>query len=156
MKKIILSVALFLLALPGFTQTCEEREAKLLESIGSLSAVYVYNTFTAIGSITDGYLKDAYKADFAVSILDEQENMLTVIIENMEGLVRDKSLKSQDDINYVKELSVLMKGLKKQSSLGRDFIKTAKTEISQEFEKQRKANWKKISDLLGIENKDDE
>ena len=48
MKKIILICTLAILSLNSFSQTCEEREEKLLTTIGGVSATMLYNTYVLI------------------------------------------------------------------------------------------------------------
>ena len=91
------------------TQTCEQRESRLLSSYGTISAVAVYNTYITVGGITDLWTAKAYEDERVKTLFDEQKSMLTTLSDDLDKLVRDKALKSQDDIYYIQELNKIVK-----------------------------------------------
>lgn len=134
------------------SQTVEQRETKLLESIGTLSSAYIYNAFMVIGSVSDASVDKVYTDSLATAVLLEQQGMLDVVSESLSKLVKEKALKDINDINYVNTLSPLLKGLKAQAQAYIDFLKTKSTVHTTEFTRLRKSNWKSICAILGIPN----
>jgi len=57
MKKIVLICTLAILSLNSFSQTCEEREEKLLATIGGVSGTMLYNTYVLIDVAKDLLLR---------------------------------------------------------------------------------------------------
>lgn len=58
--RVCIVVILFAISFCGHSQTCEEREGKLLELNGSLSAGFAYNTYAVIGALSDRRIKINY------------------------------------------------------------------------------------------------
>ncbi|MBI3138822.1 MAG: hypothetical protein HYZ15_09580 [Sphingobacteriales bacterium] len=155
MKKILFTLSLLVITLSGFTQTCEEREGKLLEMVGSLSSLYIYNTYTTIGSVCDGAVKEVYTDSFATAILEEQKGMLDLVIEKMNGLVMNKTLKDPSDVNYVNSLVPLLTGLKKQAQAYIDYMQTKEDSHKTLYSTARKSNWKSICEIMDIPYKEE-
>lgn len=148
-------MGLLAISATGFTQTCEEREQKLLETIGSLSALYIYNTYTTIGSICDGAVKEVYTDSFATAVLEEQKGMLDMVIGKMNGLVKNKTLKDPSDVNYVNNMIPLLTGLKKQAQAYIGYMQTKEATYKSEYSNTRKSNWKSICELMDIPYKEE-
>jgi hypothetical protein len=133
-----------------FSQTAEQRETRLLESIGTLSSAYIYNAYVVIGSISDATVDGVYTDSLATAVLQEQQGMLDVVIESLNMLVKEKALKDINDIKYVNTLNPILKGLKAQAQSYMDFLKTKNTVHTTEFARLRKSNWKSICVILNI------
>lgn len=153
MKKIL--VSLFAISLCIYssaqTQTCEQREDALLTALGSVSAGFIYNTYSTIGSVSDGFVHKTYDQENAQSIATEQVTLIESIRKSMQDLVDKKMLKDADDIRYIRDLNDILDGLKNQANLLQSYIKNSSTSTADAFDVQRKANWKKIAKLMGID-----
>ena len=152
MKKLFLFLCIILLLNTAYGQTCEEREKELLTTIGSFSAGYLYNTYGMIGSISDGFVHDAYDAETVNDLLKAQNNLLDHLTNTMEKLVKGQFLTDSVDIRYAGSAALVLKGLKKQSELLMEYVKNKSKQKSDAYDDQRNRNWKEISKLMGLKD----
>jgi hypothetical protein len=150
MKKFLLCLFLFVASISSFGQTCEERESKLLEGLGSFSAALLYNTYGIIGAIGDGFAANAYGKDQFDELLDGQKKLADNLVTVLEALNKN-ALKDAADKNYAVEAIGILKGLKRQAQLLQDYTQTKSKLKQDDYDAQRKKNWKDISKLMGIE-----
>lgn len=150
MKKIIMGTLLLLFSVPSFSQTCEEREDKLLESFGSFSAGFIYNTYGLIGSVTDGYMKDAYSDETLNDLMKAQKSVLDNLVSVLTKMIDEKTLKDDADVNYCNKAISIMKGLKTQAELLQEYARKRNRDSQNAYDVQRQKNWKDISKLMGI------
>lgn len=132
------------------TKTCDERDLKLREALGSSSAVIVYNTYLAIGSICDNYVYKGYDEKKVNELFDEQKELLGTIDNVFNKLLDEKILVKKDDVAYTQELSSVLKGLKRQMELFQEYMKDKTDARTTTYDNQRKKNWDKIARLIGI------
>lgn len=150
MKKLILPILLFFVCFNSFSQTCEERENKLLNLMGSFSAGFLYNTYGLIGSIADGFELGAYNATTVTDLLDAQKTVADNMINAVEKISAENVFFKQTDKEYVVALINSIKGLKIQSQLLLVIVKNKTQKNSTAYEEQRTKNWKDLSKLMGI------
>jgi hypothetical protein len=151
-KQFCLSLCLALVMTTASSQSCETREAQLLGAIGSFSATSMYNTYALIGAIGDGFGADVYDVSTANAILVEQEKLLDNLVKVLTDLNKGKYLAEADDSAYAASAVTVLTGLKKQSQLLREYTKDKTQKKLDAFEAQRTTNWKKISELMGIDD----
>lgn len=151
MKKLLIGFCLLVASFNGFTQTCEEREGKLLEAVGSFSAGLLYNTYGVIGSIADGYARDVYNLQTVNDLLDAQKRLTDNLVKVLDDLKSGNFLKDKPDQDYAVSAVDILKGLKKQAQWFQDYAKTSNKQKQADYEEQRKKNWKDISKLMGID-----
>lgn len=154
MKKIMLALMLLTATFAAPAQTCEEREAKLLETAGAFSAGYLYNTYGMIGAIADGYVKDAYNTTTVRDIMKAQQQLADNITGMIQKMVTNNILKDEADVTYMKECMTIMKGLKTQAQYLIDYAETGKADRQNAYAEQRDKNWKAISKLMGVEDEE--
>lgn len=150
MKKFILSILLIFVYLHSFSQTCEERESKLLSLMGSFSAGFLYNTYGLIGSIADGYEQGAYNATTVTDLLDAQKTVADNMTNSLEKMSTENVFLKQTDKEYVVAIINIIKGLKIQSQFLLAIVKSKTQKNSIAYEEQRNKNWKDLSKLMGI------
>ena len=151
MKKHIIILFLLIASISSFSQTCEERESKLLEAVGGFSAGMLYNTYGLIGSISDGYAHDAYDALTVSNLMDAQKKVTETLAKMLEELKNGGYLKDIKDQDYAGSVINILKGLKKQAQLLEDYTDNKNRQKQDAYEEQRKQNWSAISKLMGIE-----
>jgi hypothetical protein len=151
MKKLFITLCLFTVSSGGFSQTCEERESKLLEAVGGFSAGMLYNTYGLIGSISDGYAHDAYDALTINDLMDAQKRVFDNFVKVVEELKNGGYLKDTKDQDYAVSIINILKGLKKQAQLLEDYADNKSRQKQEAYDAQRKQNWSAISKLMGIE-----
>jgi hypothetical protein len=151
MNKIVITLCLFAFSFPVFSQTCEQREDELLKTVGSFSAGLLYNTYGTIGSISDGFAHDVYDKETVNELLDAQKKLADNLVKVLEDLKTGGYLKDKSDQDYSASIITILKGLKKQAQLMQDYAKLKTQQKLDDYDTQRKENWKKISQLMGIE-----
>jgi hypothetical protein len=151
MKKFILGFLLFFMSLPAISQSYEEREDKLLELVGSFSAAFLYNTYGLIGSISDGYMKDAYSDETLNDLMNAQRKVMDNLATVVTKIIDEKLLKDNADINYLNSAIGIINGLKMQAELLKNYARKRNRDSETAYNLQRQKNWKDISKLMGIE-----
>lgn len=151
MKKFFIALCVFAVSSGAFSQTCEERESKLLEAVGGFSAGMLYNTYGLIGSISDGYAHDVYDAVTIGDLMDAQKKVADNLVKVLEELKNDGYLKDKKDQDYAGSIINILKGLKKQAQFLEDYADNKTRQKQEAYEEQRKQNWSAISKLMGIE-----
>jgi hypothetical protein len=150
MKKLVLLLAILSTTLNSYSQTCEERENKLLEVFGGFSAGMLYNTYGVIGSISDGFAHEAYDALTVSDLMDAQKKVADNMVNMLEGLKSGGFLKDIKDQNYIASVIIILQGLKKQAQILDEYVNNKSRQKMEEYAEQRKQNWSAISKLMGI------
>lgn len=150
MKKLLLPLFAICLAIPGYSQTCEEREDKLLGMMGSLTAGFLYNTYAVIGSIGDGYGHDAYNAATVTDLMNAQKKLADNMIGLLEKTISDGAFKDQADKDYLSSTVSIIKGLRLQVERFLLIVKKNNQKNIDAYDEQRNKNWKDLSKLMGI------
>jgi hypothetical protein len=151
MKKTLVFICL-LLSFNSFSQTCEEREDKLLGALGGLSAAYLYNTYAAIGAICDGYSSDTYSQSEAEQMLDSQKKLAENLLVLVNELLEEKIITEKSDQDFMRTSITIFNGLKAQAQNFQDYMKNKSDRRKEAYDEQRRENWKKISKLMGIKD----
>lgn len=156
MKKItVLLATIFVLSSSVFAQvTDEQKETKKLEVMGGLCAGYMYNTYITVGAVADAFVSEQYDKDRTIALMQEQVGMIGSIVKMMQSMLDMKALKSQSDIDYTKEVIVVLKGLSQQAQYVIDIVEKKTTDANSKYDKQRLSNWSKISTLLGLDDEE--
>jgi hypothetical protein len=150
MKKFILVFGILALSYSSQAQTCEEREGRLLEVMGTLSAGFLYNTYALLGAIADGHAHDAFSNESATDILNAQIQLAENITGMLEKTIREKAFKEKKDEDYITSCITIIKGLKSQADYLVGLVKNNSQKNTNAYEDQRKKNWKDLSKLMGI------
>ncbi|NCT73537.1 MAG: hypothetical protein GXC78_03330 [Chitinophagaceae bacterium] len=156
MKKItVLLATIFVLSSSVFAQVTEEqKETKKLEVMGGLCAGYMYNTYITVGAVADAFVSEQYDKARSIELMKEQIGMIGSIVKMMQDMLDMKALKAQSDIDYTKEVIVVLKGLSQQAQYVIDFAEKKTDDASAKYDKQRLSNWSKISKLLGLDDEE--
>ena len=151
MRKHIIVLFFLTASVNSISQTCEERESRLLEAFGGFSAGMLYNTYGLIGSVSDGFTHDAYDAVMAGDLMDAQKKLADNLVKILEELKNGGFLKDIKDQDFAGSVINILKGLKKQAQLLEDYTDNKSRQKQDAYEEQRKQNWSSISKLMGIE-----
>jgi hypothetical protein len=151
MKRHIIILFLLIISISSFSQNSEEREPKLLETLGGFSAAMLYNTYGLIGSISDGFTHDAYDAATVTDLMDAQKKVADNLVKMLEDLKNGGFLKDKKDQDFAVSVINILKGLKKQAQQLEDYTNNKSKQKQDAYEEQRKQNWSAISKLMGIE-----
>ena len=149
MKKIYLWVMGIMISIQILNAN-NSAEDTLLETCGVLSAQGIYVTYSAIGSLADGYASGVYDDEIATQMLDEYILMSESVNEQLNLLIRAGIL-SSEDIGFVVELNNVYQLLIAEAQAFSDYIKTKDQSYVYVYESNRKKAWNKIASLLGFE-----
>ena len=145
-KSICICFAVFLM---GFAGTLKSDEKILLETIGQLSAQNLYLTFTSIGATADAYGKGVYKKKQTKLILQSYLNMSILSKTQLLKLLKTKHVRGTD-IKAVKQLITGNELLIAEGTAFKKYIDSGSRKDLADYEKNRKAAWKKIAAIMGI------
>jgi len=148
----ILLILSFAFSLQASSQSCEEREGKLLELNGSLSAGFAYNTYAVIGALADGFGHEVYDKETIMDLFAAQRKMASNMVETLEGTVSKNIFKDQADKDYMTSLTSIVKNFITQIDLFQKYVQNKTQKNLDAFQAQRTQNWKQISKLMGIED----
>ena len=73
------------------------------------------------------------------------------MVKSMGTLVEGGFIKDSSDISYIRSSISLMKGLKKQAELTQEYAKRKTQSRLNEYDEQRRKNWKDLSKMMGID-----
>jgi hypothetical protein len=150
MKKIIILLS-FAFSLQLSAQSCEEREGKLLELNGGLSAGFVYNTYAVIGSLADGFGHEAYDKETITNLLEAQKKLASNMINMFNDVLGKNILTDQDDKDYLGEIVNITKGFIIEIDAFLKYVQNKTQRNLDAFQSKRSEIWKRISKLMGIE-----
>ncbi len=157
MRKIFTAVALLALSISASSQTtCETREGKLLESLGSFSAAALLNTHSLSSAVHAAHEAKIYTDLEARNKFSVIKVLAETLAKNSRELVSEKSLKDEPDVIFVEQLIEVLDGLKKSSEYYLDYIESKSSISLKSYKDQEAANWTNISDLLGLDDEEDE
>ena len=103
----------FLVALLGFgilqsmtgqTAVTDPKKNEALVTIGTMSALSLYNTYVAIGAVADAYGRDVYTAQNVGDLMKEQLTILPTAKAQVEKLKYSGYLEDQTDIDYCQSI----------------------------------------------------
>lgn len=153
MKRLFRSLFLSLLLMGSFSDSRAQASSAVLECMGSISSLMIYNTYVTIGSIADMYTTETIKKDHALELCSEQVAMLEVVRKAVKKVLddNDKGALGNDDKAYIKDLSIAIGHLKEQAANLEKYLNSGNESDAQQYQKYRKAAWNKIAQILDLE-----
>ena len=137
---------------PALSQTCEERESKLLELNGSLSAGFMYNTYAVLGSLADGFGHEVYDKETITDLMTAQRKMVSNMVEVLEKSIAEKLFVAKDDRDFTSASIVVVKSFITQVDLFLKYVQNRSQKNLNAFQAERTNNWKQLSKLMGIDD----
>jgi hypothetical protein len=147
------SVLFVLVSLFAFQTSVYSQEGKgaALETLGAISAAMIYNTYTTIGGIADGYSYEAYKADYVMQLMTEQVGLMDEMVSSYEKLNESGFIDDPADESYILKLIKTCKLLRDEAKYLKAYAETGESSDLDDYDTARKDAWEMISDLLGLE-----
>ena len=136
----------------SLSQTCEERQGKLLELNGSLSAGFMYNTYAVLGSLADGFGHEVYDKETITDLMAAQRKMASNMVEVLEKSIAEKLFVDQDDRDFTTASVVVVKSFITQVDLFLKYVQNRSQKNLNAFQAERTSNWKQLSKLMGIDD----
>jgi len=129
-----------------------QAQDSMLESVGSLSAVALYNSFLVIGGVGDGYADAYFSEEYVTESMAEQISFMSSLSEQMQKLVDSGELVDPSDIAFISEEISVFAGLQRQASYLKDYVSNGFLESDfNAYDGQRLQNWDDISRILGLD-----
>ena len=146
-------ITVLLLCLINVYNVKAQNNTKVLEALGSSSAVLLYNTYICIGSIADNYAGEVYEEDYVVTLMNEQVDMIDALTSRLQNCIDDTSEGhlSDEDKNFFKSMILILSYLKNQAQGFAEYAKTDSDDSLEKFDENRELAWENIAELLGIE-----
>jgi len=150
MKKVCFFLLMTLTWFGSASAQTNDGKTEALESIGVLSAVTVYNTYLAIGAVADGY-GAAYDAEYAITLMEEQKNLLANTIAQLDVLLKSDYLDASDK-EFVKQISECINYLKMEAETMSKYVSSESEADLDAYNFYRDRAWAMIEDLLGLKD----
>lgn len=151
MKKNYIIITLLSISLFGAGLQAQTDKAKYtaLETLGSTSAMLMYNTYFCIGSIADNYETNKKKED-AITLLAEQVNGMKIIADNYDKLLNSGFLTDESDQVFVTKVIRCANHLQMEASSMKSYVETGSKNDVQVYSTNRDSAWDLIADMLGL------
>ncbi|WP_411823123.1 hypothetical protein [Leptospira sp. 'Mane'] len=121
----------------------------LLESIGTLSAQGLYLTYMSIGTLSDGFVSQAYDKETTENIMNSYVNLSKICKDQISVLIKEGNL-SNDDKKLLKDIESTYGYLILQGQAILGYIATSDQSQLKVFESNRLEAWKRITTILNI------
>ena len=144
------TIVVALLALATFCRLQAQEDATL-EVVGGLNGALLYNTYVAIGAIADASTENVYDSSYVVALMDEQKGLLKIAIENNKKLLASGVIKSETDIQYLKDLNQAYQLLKTEAEALIAYMQSKSADDGNKFDEARRQCWALIAKLLELE-----
>jgi hypothetical protein len=129
--------------------SAEEAVPQLLETVGLLGGLQLYQTYLNIGFIADGRTEGLYKDKEIKQLLDSILTPLEKVDQQLEKV--SKIAQAKEDQEAVARLRKIAALLRQQGKDLEKFWASNKEADGARYEATRKQAWKEISSLLGLE-----
>jgi hypothetical protein len=132
-------------------KTVAEEKSVLLETVGLLAGVQLYQAYLNVGLLADASAEGVYEASEATQLLGSVVGPLVKIEQQLEKVGALKLTKEDDAaLARMKKVAGL---LRVQGKALQTYWDTGKEEHNKKYEEARQAAWKELSDLLALEPK---
>ncbi len=124
-----------------------QREA-LLECVGSLSAMHLYQSYLNLGLLADAYEHETYQQAEAEQILATIVTFVQTLDEQMAKIETGKL--EPAEAKTLKEVRQISKKLEKQADLLQEIWEAVDPLASKNYQDLRKETWNEIRTMLGL------
>jgi len=151
MKKIYFLLLLFpfLGTKSGFGQNTQEPETICLQVLANVSGHDLYTSFVHLGSLADAYMYKAYTQNFALKLLNEYIDYISLMPGELQKLI-DNKLVTGNDVLFVKLQINAYFQLKNEAGEFKKYVETGESKYVESYENARRLAWKNIADILGL------
>jgi hypothetical protein len=132
-------------------KTVAEENSVLLETVGLLAGIQLYQTYLNVGLLADASAEGVYESGEATQLLGSVVGPLDKIEKQLEKVAALKL--SKDDAAALTRMKKIAGLLRVQGKALQSYWDTGKEEHNKKYEDARQAAWKELSDLLALEPK---
>ena len=136
---------------PAPAKTVAEENSVLLETVGMLAGVQLYQTYLNVGLLADAYAEDVYESAEATQLLGSVVGPLEKIEKQLDKVAALKLTK--EDAAAVARMKKIAGLLRTQGKSLQLYWDTGLDDHNKKYEETRQAAWKELSDLLDLEPK---
>lgn len=152
MKKLIIVSIVTMMAINVHSQETEKRENNLFELFNNFSTAYLFNTYALIGSIADGYDKNAYDENTVTDLLNAQKKLATDLVVLIENKLKGEVFTIERRKKYLESFIPILNEFNLQIDLFFKVLKNNSRKNVDAYVEQRKKSWKDISNLVGLKD----
>lgn len=131
-------------------EVADDPVPQLMESVGLLSALHLYQTFLNIGFLADARTEGLYDQKATQQFLDSIMTPLDSVDKQL-GKVQ-KLAQTKEDREAIDKLKNIAGLLRQQGKGLETFWKSGKEADGSRYEATRKKAWSEINSVLGLEN----
>ena len=143
MRRAVLAIAI-IWALPSsaHAETC-------MEALGAVHSANLFNTYTAIGAVADGFSRDTYTKDDVRDLMATQTAFIDVLSKSLTTVDADVGTTSPDRKTIAK-LQEIYRLLKSEAMSLRAYSQSKKKSDLAAYDDSRARAWVEIEALLGL------
>jgi hypothetical protein len=131
----------------GLGQADVQRE-RLLESVGSVSSIYLYQTYLNIGLLADAVRSDTYAKKDAGEVLSTLLTLLRTVDAQMQKL--ENAGLDEDELSAVNQVRKISRLLQNQADHLQRHWKTGEASSLTEYQQVRRHSWIELRLILGL------
>ncbi|HYV34459.1 MAG TPA: hypothetical protein VE988_02070, partial [Gemmataceae bacterium] len=118
---------------------------RMLETLGSLSAAHLYQSYLNIGMLADAVEKEGYSQEQANNMLATVVSLMNVVDKQLDKLAKaDLGAEEKNDVERIRELSGL---LRVQVAALRAYWLTGQQEQATRYQAAREKAWTALSEV---------
>jgi hypothetical protein len=136
---------------PTPAKALADENAVLLETVGLLAGLQLYQTYLNLGLLADASEEDVYEPAEAAQLLGSVVGPLEKVEKQLEKVAALKLTK--EDAAAVTRMKKIAGQLRQQGKLLQTYWDTGLEDHLKKYEETRRASWKELSDLLDLEPK---
>ncbi len=131
----------------------ELQRERLLESVGSVSSIYLYQSYLNVGLIADGVKNDTYTKEEAGELLNTIVTLLQTVDAQMQKL--ENIGLDEEEVAAVKQVRNISGSIKAQTIHLQNHWKTGDKLSLDQFNQSRHESWNELRTVLRLAGKDE-
>jgi len=133
------------------SSNAQQSAERTLNTLGSLTAVSIYNSYFSIGLMMDAYSGGIHDAELATGMLNEQVLWMTQMGVEIDGLLQSGELIGPGDAEFVAVARSIFSDLEVLAGVAAAHTANSSEATLMRFEEKRAEVWDRISVFLGFE-----
>jgi hypothetical protein len=142
----------FLLLVLAVNPVKAQDNGEALSALGATVALSSYNTYTAIGAMSDGFVNGTYDAPTFTNLMNEQVRILGNVQTQINELLASGYALSDGDRVFFQDYATLLGTYQDMCNASLAYAESGNIEDAELFDSHRATAWDQLSKLLGFEN----
>lgn len=131
---------------------CSAQKGTMLETFGATTSMFLYNTYTTIGSIGDQFECDCIDDTTAIAMMDEQVSALNDLATQFDTLLASGYIDDPLDFDFLSDCIATMRLLSDEAYYLAQYMRSFSDYYVDMFHEKRNAAWSMIAELLGLDD----